>query len=142
MKEIKIDLGDQNEIQIKGLDYLDNTIEQAKNNGDINYELIVSCDGFFFKSKMQDLIGGITIFVEDLNDINTTLKGSGYWGNSDTTVFTKDFPIFEIRVEAKENGKINLNLEIAYKNSELRYSKLLDQTYLNNWIAELNKIIK
>lgn len=138
---IELSFGENNKIKISEIESRVNKVseEERRIKGDLQYRLSYQSDGFQVSIKVRDLFSGIQNFKTDLEKMSTQLEGNTEWYNSDIAGFGTENN-FRFSFQMVNNGKINLTFEINSKNTELQYNGEIDQTYLLNWINEIDKL--
>ncbi|MFT5617576.1 MAG: hypothetical protein ACI85I_000800 [Arenicella sp.] len=138
---VNLPFGEGNEIFLSEISIRrDIPDRELKEKGNLLYRLQYHSDGFSIDAKIQDSIGNIQYFIDGLKHMHEIFSGNASWDNAHVTIFTDMFVIFEFKFEINDTGRINLDFDIEYKYTKLKYNGYIDQSYLPIWIKELGKI--
>ena len=142
-KIIHLAFGENNKIEISNISNtnIDLSESERKSQGDLEYKLFFQSDGFQVLLNVRDLLSGIKIFKSDLEKMYNQLSGEAVWYNSDVAGFGLENN-FYFQFQMENTGTINLVFEVNSKNTELKHLGEIDQSYLPDWINELEKLIQ
>ncbi|MBQ3161774.1 MAG: hypothetical protein IJC04_06570 [Oscillospiraceae bacterium] len=115
------------EIYFSDIEYPENTILHIQ----------LYSNGFSAKTTMDIDFKEFKIFISEINNLYNTLKGS--------TTITEPYGSQKITFSANKTGHIDVSGSLSsitdgYSHS-LEFENSFDQTYLKDFIAELNKLI-
>ena len=103
---------------------------------DVGGEIEIQSDNYFVKGRLYFTIGGICDFYNQISKVSKSLQGSAKFNSSEDQLF--------FLVKINKSGHILIKgdyRENPHYTTKLIFELEADQTYFENWLFELKKIV-